>query len=263
MKLHSTLFAAILAGGVVSAQAQSWAAIGTPNNVSVGQQYWDNTSSDGAHCNVGYVLKGIAGSAGSACANQRPAGWLPYTGATPTTYLQGASGGFTPFLFASGTYTFSLLSGTSQAGGDIAAANQDWGYFDEVTGVRTSLNGGVPSTPVTMTDDWGIYILLTDGNYAYSNADNQFALFGFNSPGPVSSTDPLSADAGTAWIAGLEDIYTGHNGGSDADYQDELFRIDDDGISTPKDVTPEPGTMTLLATGLVGLAASTRRRKKA
>jgi len=257
MKQHLVLVAAALVGATASAEAQSWAAIGTPNNVSAGQQFWDNTSSDGMHCNVGYVLTGVAGTAGNACANQRPGGWLPYTGTTPTTYLESAGGGFQAFALTAGVYEFSLLAGTSSSGGDIAGANQDWGYIDLTTLAMTSLNGGIPNGQVTIADPWAFYIQLTNGNYAYSNADNQFAVFGFGSTGAFGGFD-----AGSSYILGIEDIYTGYNGHSDADYQDELMRFSYDGPPGIPTETPEPGTMTLLATGLIGLSAAARRRRK-
>ena len=256
MKKLTALVAVALVGATASAEAQTWAAVGTPNNVSAGQQYWDNTSNDGTHCNVGYVLEGVAGTSGNSCSNQRPSGWLPYTGTTPTTYLQATGGGYDPFSMPAGTYEFSLLPGTSSTGGDIAAANQDWGYVDLTTLALTSFNGGLPGVPVDIADPWAFYIVMTNGNYAYSNSANQFALFGF---GPTGSFTGF--DTGSNYILGIEDIYTGSNGGSDKDYQDELMQFTYDGTGTTTE-TPEPGTMTLLATGLAGMAAAARRRRK-
>ncbi|MES2123254.1 MAG: PEP-CTERM sorting domain-containing protein [Gemmatimonadota bacterium] len=237
--------------------AQNWTALGTPDNVSAGQQYWDNPSSDGSYCNSGYVVTGVAGSAGKACSNQRPSGWLPYNGAVPTTFLEASGGGFEPFLFAAGNYSFSLLSG-ALPGGDIAGANTDWGYFDAGTNTRTSLNGGpLPGAPVVMSGLWGLWIQLTNGNYAYSSANNQFALFGYNTPGPVNSVDP-----GTTWIAGLEDIYTGSGGGSDKDYQDVMFQITFQDGSTTEEIVPEPATVLLFGSGLAGVLGAHRRKRR-
>lgn len=49
------------------------------------------------------------------------------------------------------------------------------------------------------------------------------------------------------------------SGGSDWDFNDEVFafRV----ASTPLETVPEPATMTLLATGLAGMAAARRRRR--
>lgn len=53
-------------------------------------------------------------------------------------------------------------------------------------------------------------------------------------------------------------------GNSDTDFNDSFMRFSIQGSGTPTDVdvTPEPMTMTLLATGLVALAGTSRRRRQ-
>ena len=53
------------------AQAQ-WVGFTADNN---GAEYWDNTSSDGTSCNVGFVVTGVAGSSvPTSCDAQRAPG---------------------------------------------------------------------------------------------------------------------------------------------------------------------------------------------
>jgi len=61
------------------------------------------------------------------------------------------------------------------------------------------------------------------------------------------------------FLFGFEDVrYTP----SDWDFNNAIFAIEFGGINPPTEVVPEPATMTLLASGLIGLAAAQRRRRR-
>lgn len=245
----STLLLAALV--TTPAGAQSWTPVGTPDNSSGGSQFWDNPSGDGANCNAGFVVTGVAGTAGNYCANQRPVGWLPYLGAAPSVYLNGAGGLPQGFLFAPGWYTFDLLAG-AQAGGDIAGMNADWGWFDSSRN-RYSLNSLSGPTGYIMDGLWGFWIALGGGGYAYSDLDWQFALFGFSgTPGIAGGI--ITPDGPNNFIVGMEDKpFFREIDPSDRDFQDVMFKVT---------ATPEPSTWALLATGLAALALVGYRNRR-
>lgn len=76
----------------------------------------------------------------------------------------------------------------------------------------------------------------------------------------VAGDDGIGIIPGTVglYAFGFEDVYYGN---SDWDFDNAIFTIAADDIAPPTEVVPEPATLTLLGSGLVGLAAARRRRR--
>lgn len=61
------------------------------------------------------------------------------------------------------------------------------------------------------------------------------------------------------FLFGFEDV---RYSPSDWDFNNAIFSIEFGGINPPTEVVPEPATMTLLASGLIGLAVAQRRKRR-
>jgi hypothetical protein len=61
------------------------------------------------------------------------------------------------------------------------------------------------------------------------------------------------------YLFGFEDVIYVN---SDWDFDNSIFSIDQETVNPPTEVIPEPGTLTLLATGLAGLGGALQRRRR-
>lgn len=277
--LTALLAAALVALPATTLEAQ-WQGIDATGS------YWNNNSSDGTDCNIGYILRNQEGS----CSNQKPAGWLGTSGeliAANARVLQSGTGTPLRFFFGAGTWEIELLGRV--AGAEVPTQSQFGYQLADDFDVEQAISG-----PTTITVDFGFFLwvdawnptgdpnrfytdMLTFDGEDFAAAPQQFAVFTDlgNATAPTSDTDAYGtfyqlANTGTYYvgaednacdpIAGAGGCAFGYpndrNSFSDRDYNDFVIRVK----AVP---VPEPALPSLLAVGLLVMLARRSRQLRA
>ncbi len=209
-----------------------------PNNS--GNYFWNNPSSDGTTCNVGYFLeKGASG-----CGNVQNL-QSNFTGlGTNLDFLAKTTTGAAtaPSFYFTGTGLSTLLVTIT------GNSNESIGYTDS-TGDHLLAAKGSGSTTATITASGPFdFYLSVNGVRTYDTVSSpqQFALF---APGVAAGTG--NGDSLSTFYLGAEDAALP---GGDKDYNDVIIQVTS---------TPEPGFYGALATGFAGLMLAVKRRRKA
>jgi hypothetical protein len=228
--------------------------------------FWDNASADQVtgvtNCNVGFFA---TGAMDAGCINQA-AGTFANQGGYTNYWGKGVDGRDPAAFMFSGTYSYqlklvgSIAGGTSEVGWFTIAAGGGYvfnpiaSFGAKIVNSTYAIGGGA---------DWGLYIRNTfnsaTGGCLSSDYDCSDATGGYTGAPFQQFVLMMGRTPGT-YLAGIEDnqLNVGPNGSfHDSDYQDYLIEI-------TTTAAPEPLSMVLMATGLVGMAGAgmIRRRRE-